>query len=97
MNYLRQYIIVGGMPQAVDTFIKTNNFDKVDKAKRRILNLYRDDIRKHADNYALDVEAIFEEIPSQLKISTSISSFHLLSKAPVSMNTKTPSSGSLMP
>lgn len=67
MNYLRQYIIVGGMPQAVDTFIKTNNFDKVDKAKRRILNLYRDDIRKHADNYALDVEAIFEEIPSQLK------------------------------
>ena len=67
MNYLRQYIIVGGMPQAVDTFIKTNNFDKVDKVKRRILNLYRDDIRKHADNYALDVEAIFEEIPSQLK------------------------------
>lgn len=67
MNYLRQYIIVGGMPQAVDTFIKANNFDKVDKAKRRILNLYRDDIRKHADNYALDVEAIFEEIPSQLK------------------------------
>ena len=57
MNYLRQYIIVGGMPQAVDTFIKTNNFDKVDKAKRRILNLYRDDIHKHADNYALDVEA----------------------------------------
>ena len=68
-NYLRQYIIIGGMPQAVDTFIKTNNFDKVDKAKRRILNLYRDDIRKHADNYALDVEAIFEEIPSQLKKS----------------------------
>ncbi len=67
MNYLRQYIIVGGMPQVVDTFIKTNDFNKVDKAKRRILNLYRDDIRKHADSYALDVEAIFNEIPSQLK------------------------------
>ena len=67
MNYLRQYIIVGGMPQAVATFVKSNNFDKVDKIKRRILNLYRDDIRKHADSYALDVEAIFEEIPSQLK------------------------------
>ncbi len=67
MNYLRQYIIVGGMPQAVESFINTNSFDKVDKAKRRILNLYKDDIRKHADSYALDVEAIFDEIPSQLK------------------------------
>lgn len=67
MNYLRQYIIVGGMPQAVESFINTNSFDKVDKAKRRILNLYKDDIHKHADSYALDVEAIFDEIPSQLK------------------------------
>ena len=67
MNYLRQYIIIGGMPQAVSTFIESNDFNEVDKAKRRILNLYRDDIRKHADDYALEVEAIFDEIPSQLK------------------------------
>ena len=67
MNYLRQYIIIGGMPQAVSTFIESNDFNEVDKTKRRILNLYRDDIRKHADNYSLEVEAIFDEIPSQLK------------------------------
>ena len=67
MNYLRQYIIIGGMPQAVKSFVESNDFNEVDKTKRRILNLYRDDIRKHADDYALEVEAIFDEIPSQLK------------------------------
>ena len=67
MNYLRQYIIIGGMPQAVNSFVESNDFNEVDKTKRRILNLYRDDIRKHADDYALEVEAIFDEIPSQLK------------------------------
>ena len=55
------------MPQAVKSFVESNDFNEVDKTKRRILNLYRDDIRKYADDYALEVEAIFDEIPSQLK------------------------------
>ena len=67
MDLFRQYMIVGGMPQAVDAFIKTSDFDEVDRAKRRILKLYRDDIRKHAKGYEMKVEAIYDELPSQLK------------------------------
>ena len=67
MDYFRQYLIVGGMPQAVESFVSTNDFDQVDNAKRRILKLYRDDIRKHAKGYEMKVEALYDEIPSQLK------------------------------
>ena len=67
MNLFRQYLIVGGMPQAVEAFVQSRDFDKVDRAKRRILDLYRDDIRKHAGSYAMKVEAIFDELPSQLR------------------------------
>lgn len=67
MDLFRQYLIVGGMPQAVSAYQKTKDFDEVDRVKRRILNLYRDDIQKHAEGYELKVEAIFDEIPSQLK------------------------------
>ncbi|MBQ8133879.1 MAG: ATP-binding protein [Clostridia bacterium] len=67
MDLFRQYMIVGGMPQAVRAFSETRDFDKVDRVKRRILNLYREDIRKHAKGYEMKVEAIFDELPSQLK------------------------------
>lgn len=67
MDYFRQYMIIGGMPQAVKAFIDTSDFDEVDRAKRRILTLYRDDIRKHAKGYEMKVEAIYDELPSQLK------------------------------
>ena len=67
MDLFRQYLIVGGMPQAVDAFISSRDFDQVDQVKRRILNLYRDDIRKHAGGEELKVEAIYDELPSQLK------------------------------
>lgn len=67
MDLFRQYLIVGGMPQAVAVYATSTDFDKVDQAKRRILNLYRDDIRKHAKGYEMKVEAIYDELPSQLK------------------------------
>lgn len=67
MDLFRQYLIVGGMPQAVKAYAESVDFDEVDAVKRRILNLYRDDIRKHAKGYEMRVEAIYDEIPSQLK------------------------------
>lgn len=67
MDYFRQYLIVGGMPQAVAKYIETRDFDKVDEIKRDILSLYRNDIRKYADNQELKVTAIFDEIPGQLQ------------------------------
>lgn len=67
MDLFRLYLIVGGMPQAVKAYVDTQDFDIVDAAKRRILKLYREDIRKHARGYEMKVEAIFDEIPSQLR------------------------------
>ena len=67
MDLFRLYLIVGGMPQAVKTYADTKDFDSVDTVKRRILKLYREDIRKHAIGYEMKVEAIFDEIPSQLQ------------------------------
>ena len=67
MDYFRQYMIVGGMPQAVKEYVDTKNFNKVDVIKRNILELYREDIGKYAKGYNLKVEAIFDEIPSQLQ------------------------------
>ncbi len=67
MDYFRQYLIVGGMPQAVKEYIETRDFNKVDAIKRDILNLYRADITKYADGYERKVESIFDEIPAQLQ------------------------------
>ncbi|MCB6973002.1 MULTISPECIES: ATP-binding protein [Butyricimonas] len=67
MDYFRQYLIIGGMPQAVAKYIETRDFEKVDEIKRDILTLYRNDIRKYADNQETKVTAIFEEIPGQLQ------------------------------
>ena len=67
MDYFRQYMIVGGMPQAVKEYVETKDFGKVDQIKRNILSLYRQDIGKHAEGYNLKVESIFDEIPAQLQ------------------------------
>lgn len=67
MDYFRRYMIVGGMPQAVKKYIETRDFVKVDEVKRDILALYRNDIKKYADNQKTNVSAIFEEIPGQLQ------------------------------
>lgn len=66
MNDFRQYILVGGMPQAVVEYVKNKNFQTVDNIKRRILKLYKDDVAKFATGYEDKVFAIFESIPAQL-------------------------------
>lgn len=67
MDYFKEYLIVGGMPQAVLEYRETRDFEKTDKIKRNILKLYREDIRKHSDELNLKVEQIFDMIPSQLQ------------------------------
>lgn len=67
MDYFRQYIIVVGMPQAVERYVETHDFDSVDCVKRAILELYRADIVKHAEGYEMKVEQIFDDIPAQLQ------------------------------
>lgn len=67
LDLFRQYMIVGGMPQAVQEFVNSKDLDKVDTIKRRILNLYREDIQKYATDYASKVTSIFDEVPDQLQ------------------------------
>ena len=67
MDIFRQYLIVGGLPQAVNEYIDTKDFERVDQVKRDILTLYRADITKYAKSYERKVESIFDEIPSQLQ------------------------------
>lgn len=67
MDYFRQYLIVGGMPQAVAAYVEGRDFDRVDRIKRDILELYRADIMKHAAGYEMKVAQIFDDIPAQLQ------------------------------
>jgi len=79
MDLFRQYLIVGGMPQAVAEYVKNRDFSKVDRIKRNILDLYREDITKHANGYEKKVAGILDELPSQLskhEKKFSLSSLH---------------------
>jgi len=67
MEAFREYLVVGGMPQAVSCWAETHDLKKVEAAKKRILKFYRNDIRKHAGRYAMKAEAVFDEIPAQLQ------------------------------
>ena len=66
MHRFREYLLVGGMPQAVAKYAETRNFGEVDVVKRSILKLYRDDIAKFAGASAPKVRRIFDGIPGQL-------------------------------
>ena len=64
MDLFRLYLIVGGMPQSVNEYCSSKNFEKVDSVKRQILELYKNDIQKHAKGSELKAQSIFDEIPS---------------------------------
>lgn len=67
MNDFRQYMLVGGMPQAVLAYCEGGkDFAAADAVKRRILRLYRDDVSKFAAGYEEKVYAVFDQIPEQL-------------------------------
>lgn len=64
MRDLRLYMLVGGMPQAVKTYIETKNMGRVDQAKRRIIRLYEKDFMK-IDPSGM-ASKLFMAIPSEL-------------------------------
>lgn len=64
MRDFRLYMLVGGMPQAVDSFLTTNNLQVVDETKRQIINLYEEDFYKISPSGALSM--LFDAIPAQL-------------------------------
>ena len=64
MRDFRIYMAVGGMPQAVEAYIESNNFEKVDRVKRGIIDLYYDDLKKIDATGRLS--DIYRSIPGQL-------------------------------
>lgn len=61
------YIIVGGMPRVVQTYVQTHDIGRVLRDQNEILDLYRQDISKYAaENDRPKIRAIFDSIPAQL-------------------------------
>ena len=64
MREFRLYMLVGGMPQAVDTYLQTKNFKAVDDTKRGIIRLYEEDFQKIDPTGKMG--QLFLDIPAQL-------------------------------
>lgn len=64
---IREYMLVGGMPQSVVAYLDNHqDFFAADQEKRQILSLYRNDIQKIAQRYRSKVAALFEYLPAYL-------------------------------
>jgi hypothetical protein len=68
MRDFRLYMLVGGMPQAVAEYLKTNNLSAVDLVKRDIIDLYEEDFNKIDETER--ASALFDDIPAQLSKNT---------------------------
>ena len=67
LELFREFMIVGGMPEVVQTFIDTNNFQEASKIQGKILADYQDDISKHAKGQEkIKVRKCYDSIPKQL-------------------------------
>lgn len=66
MELFRLYLIVGGMPAAVQAYLDTNNIQDVVAVQKAILRLYRKDISQYDPENKLYIEDIFDLIPAEL-------------------------------
>ena len=66
MRDFRIYMAIGGMPQAVERYLETNNLEKVDEVKREILALYGEDLKKIDPSERLS--DIYASVPAQLAL-----------------------------
>ena len=66
MRQFRKYMLVGGMPQAVEAFAATQSFADAEKAKRDVLVIYRNDVAKKSGRNRKRTTLLFESIPSEL-------------------------------
>lgn len=67
MEKWRLYMLIGGMPQVVQSWVETGDFRKAEAEKRTILNLYENDIHQYATGAEAKAVAIFEDLPGQLQ------------------------------
>ena len=66
VDLLRQFMVVGGMPEAVDTFLSSRDMSRVEKVHSSILNTYRDDFAKYTSGEELlTLRRIFDWVPAR--------------------------------
>ena len=66
MDVFYLYLIIGGMPEAVDTYIKTNDLASVAEVHEKIIRLYKKDFSKYEIRYKLKLQEIYDAMPGQL-------------------------------
>ena len=66
MQIFREYIAVGGMPQAVSAYVNGESYASIDRVKQGILSLYEDNLRKYDDEEREKASLVFKTIPKQL-------------------------------
>lgn len=67
MNLFKEFIILGGMPDVINEFLLSNNFNSAKNVQKRIIEDYKSDIVKYAtDNDKPKIRACFDSIPAQL-------------------------------
>lgn len=75
------YLIIGGMPDAVKTYIETRDIRKVDQIQRDIVNLYKADFSQYElEDKKLRIKQIFDIIPSELNKQNKKFVFTMLDK-----------------
>ena len=66
-SYLKEFIFIGGMPEAVETYVNTKDFNEVRKVQEFLLNAYEQDFSKHAPNNIVPrIRQLWNNIPTQL-------------------------------
>lgn len=81
MKDFRTYMVVGGMPQAIDAFVKGKTFEQIDFVKRNILSLYEEDLAKYDDDNKEKASVIYKTIPEQLENKNSHFKFSIVDKS----------------
>ena len=67
MKSFRTYMVVGGMPQAVDAYVSGKSYEQIDFVKRNILSLYEEDLAKYDTENREKASVIYRTIPEQLE------------------------------
>ena len=80
MKNFRIYMVVGGMPQAVDAYVSGKTYEQIDFVKRNILSLYEEDLAKYDSENREKASVIFRTIPEQLENKNSHFKMSLIDK-----------------
>lgn len=67
MDYLKKYLLIGGLPEAVNTYIKEKNIIKIRQIQQEIHEYYGIDASKYDENHKLKIKRIYDLVPSNME------------------------------